>query len=159
MDTFQIDSLLKNNLITKPFYGGTMCADDIYEKYKKFSSSYPFFQVVNTDLCGQPGQHWVVLFYTGENVNFFDSLSQSPYKYEHIFGELKKLNKSVIYNAPNICLQEKNSNTCGLHCLFFAYIKCKYGYSLNKFLEKYYTNNSSFNDCMVVSMVEKFFKK
>ena len=80
------------------------------------------FMVVNLDPSFKPGSHWVVLYKRNNKfVEYFDSTGSKPNNkiVEYLFSQ----NNTCIYSYKR--LQDFNSNTCGLFCLFYCYYACR----------------------------------
>ena len=78
--------------------------------------------VVNLDPSFKRGSHWVVLYLRDKNmVEHFDSLGKKPKN--EILSCLFYNNQKCIYNTERI--QDYNTNTCGLFCLFYSFYACR----------------------------------
>ena len=78
--------------------------------------------VVNLDPSYRPGSHWIVLYRRNDAyMEYFDSMGRKP-KID-ILTYLFAKNYKCVYNAKRI--QDYNTNTCGLFCLFYAYYACR----------------------------------
>ncbi len=153
MDTKTLIKLCVNNNITKPYFNGVYAANQI----PIYGLKYPGFIIVNTKPDTHSGEHWVVFFYISENyIEFFDSLGFTPYAFPDFITFFEKNKITVDYNTKQ--LQNFKSDGCALHCLYFCYFKCKLKYSLDSFLHYYYTSDTIFNDCYVLSKIKKHFE-
>ena len=157
MDGLTIDRALKYCSVTKPYYKGICSIDTIPNKTTFFNK--PGFVIINTDISSGSGEHWIILFVANSNyIEIFDSLGQSPRAYgEHFSKFLNKFPaKTFIYT--NKQLQNLKSNVCGSHVLFFAFKKCQKKLSLASLVNRYYLNDTNYNDCNVLCFSKKVFK-
>lgn len=144
MNTKQIWQALTSNNITEPFFDGVFPSDRLRYIKKK-----PELIICNTDPSDKPGKHWLLLFFYGETVDFYDSLGKDLSHYGEEF-ELLVAKFAKTYNKINYRTQPQNSNLCGYYCLYFAYGRCK-GYSME------YIVNSMTSPEKVVKFVLKTF--
>src|SRR6267154_4562905 len=143
MDGYTIDNCLKQCEITRPYYKGIYSIDTI----PYINKGEPYFIIVNTDIASGDGKHWIVLFYINSNyVEIFDSLEQSTYAYGKYFKQYIKENVSVEFIYTNKRIQNLKSNVCGAHCLFYSYKKCQKKLSLYSLINRYYLNDTNYND-------------
>ena len=78
MDGLTLNRCLINCKITKPFYRGIYSINTI----PNIPTKIPGFYIINTDISSGNGKHWILLFYANnKNLEIFDSLGESPYKY------------------------------------------------------------------------------
>lgn len=119
MDGVQLFTALKLNKITNKYFDGIFSKDHLHEIVKK-----PALVICNTDKSNMPGKHWLLFMFKGDNVYFFDSLGKEISLYGKPFINFVKTYSSKIVQS-NIPTQPKNSDLCGLLCLFFAYHICR----------------------------------
>jgi hypothetical protein len=155
MNGLELEQCIMQNNLVRRLYDGIYAVDTI--RMPAFSPSYC---IVNTDKASGAGKHWIVLFFPNSNlqtVEIFDSLAKSVIP-RLLSNKLRNLNvANIIYNTSNRALQAPNTNTCGAHCLFYIYQKCKNALSLAVLLNEHYLNDTSYNDCMVLCKVSKNF--
>ena len=109
MNNFQLQELLEG-------YPVTICAAD---QIKRQNGR---FVIANTDTSLGPGEHWVTFYFPKRGPDeFFDSLGNAPIDYEAGFERALTKPYWMICNR----LQDSNSNTCGLYCLY--YVMERYG--------------------------------
>ncbi len=112
MNTLDLNNILLANPVTKRFFLGTYPACITPETNKKF---YTF--ITNTDTHDESGEHWNAWVVNNDSVTFFDSYGRSPHLLNY-YDVVKKFNH-VKYTTK--CLQDVNSQTCGLFCIHFLY--------------------------------------
>ena len=117
---------MDSNMIEKLFYMDN-------EIRKHFIGVYPVdmipplnqigsIMVVNLDPSFMKGSHWIVLYVRDKNkVEYFDSLGKKPRK--DIITHLFHNHQICIYNSQRV--QDYNTNSCGLFCLFYSYYACR----------------------------------
>ena len=92
--------------------------------------------IVNQDRSDEEGSHWIVLHYIKNNVvEHFDSLGKRPLK--DIHNLLISKYKSYKYNNKRI--QNFNTSTCGLFCLYYSFYSAR-GYKFNEILKDFSEN-------------------
>ena len=91
--------------------------------------------VVNTENSDKIGQHWVLLF-RDKGLKLFCPLGQDT---PTLWPEAERINY-VIY-------QSENSRTCGLHCVYVAYLYAR-GLGVNEIVS-YYKQSVRENDKLV----------
>ncbi len=111
MDTAHVSSVLEN--IISPHtceFLGTFPRDLI----PKTIVRRPACLVANTDVSGEKGQHWVAIYYLGDNTSeFFDSYGLDPTLYGFDIGM-----GTFMDGEP---IQSIESDVCGHHCIYFLY--------------------------------------
>ena len=148
-----LDKCFKRCLVTKQYYKGIYAIDTI-----PFNSIYPSFIVVNTAPSTSNGEHWIVLFFINEGlIEIFDSLGQSPYAYGIHFKRYIESKKHIKFVYTNKRFQSLKSNVCGAHCLFFGYKKCQKKLALSTLVNRYYLNDTNYNDCFVLCFISRKF--
>lgn len=108
------------------------------------------FYVINTDVTDGPGKHWCIGYLNGPRAEFFDSYGQPPEMYG--LNRLFPDNCTVRFNTRMV--QALDAMTCGNHCLFFAYHRCR-GRSMDAIVSLY-RNNFRWNDKMVIDFVLQY---
>ncbi|SRR5258706_3796463 len=156
MNGLELERSIMQNAMTSRLFSGIYSAD-LLPKPKLV----PSFSIVNTDSFTGAGEHWLALYFHNaapSTVEIFDSLANKcPSK--RLLERLKELGYStILFNNNGNALQSLKSNTCGAHCLFYAYIKCTKNLSLQVFLNEHYTSDRLYNDCMVLYFANKKFK-
>ena len=102
MNSLQIDSILRNDYMTKHIFQGVYAVDVLPE-------SCVGMYVINTDEHDQPGQHWVAVY----NDEYFDSFGLPP-----LDQRIKDfLGYNIIYNK--VTLQPILTNACGFYCVYY----------------------------------------
>lgn len=119
MNTKQLWQALTENTITEPYFDGIFPIDALSDIKSK-----PRLIICNTDPSDQPGEHWVLFFFEGDNVDFFDSLGKKMNVYGDDFSNFAGRFCSH-YNWTPIQTQPKGSSLCGHYCLYYAYKRCK----------------------------------
>ena len=106
-------------------YGGILASDEL--KYAKPGKMY----VVNTKPRRHPGEHWIVLDWSRRLPYFFDSFGHSPKYYG--FPPMQHWKKH---------LQDPNSDTCGLYCIYYVMHRAKH-YSPERMFELFPRKNDA----------------
>ena len=154
MNSGQLSHFLNMDRYTKGCWKGFVAQDSepfIWEQTRAFPALY----IINTDVSEGPGKHWCVgyLDFTPNEeeeeereMEFFDSYGCPPgaYGLDRLFptGEIRVNTRTV---------QSWDSSTCGHHCLFFAYFRCR-GMGMEEIV-RLYSDDLKRNDEMVTKFV------
>jgi hypothetical protein len=103
----------------------------------------PAFLVINTDPSNKPGEHWVAVYLSKNNIaEYFDSYGiKSIHDDVYNFFQNNDI-KKVIYNPYQ--LQSIITTTCGNYCVLYIKLRDS-GLTFCKFI-KLFTNNELIND-------------
>lgn len=93
-------------------FAGVLSADQITEKKIGLHKYY----IVNTSAT-YPGNHWIVMGRNNFNHIYFDSAGQTPYFYQEYFNHFLNSNGPYVINTVRV--QQINSTSCALFCIFF----------------------------------------
>ena len=74
--------------------------------------------VVNTQSSNLPGEHWLAIYFTDDEIKVFDPMGF--YYPPVLVNQLNKVGKNVEYNT--IQYQSFGTKTCGKHCLIWLKI-------------------------------------
>ena len=130
MNTQQLENYMLNDPFIRRYYGGVLAVDQLPIFVTK-----PSIFIVNTDPIALPGKHWVVLFIDTQLCEHFDSSGYSPRHDFKIF--LNAQGSKYLYN--NNRLQDFDTETCGLFCLFYCYFRCRNN-NFKEILDMFYEN-------------------
>ena len=76
--------------------------------------------IVNTSNSNSIGLHWTFIGKKQNDVYFVDPLGFSLKNYPNIMSRLLNIMTEEIFDA-SISLQNKNSELCGLYCIYIAH--------------------------------------
>lgn len=94
---------------------GDVCAKDLLPEKKPLDvKAY----IINTDNSDEPGEHWVALYFRGNQAIFFDSYGMSPEE-DYILPFIKRNSRSWIQNTEP--LQSPWSKNCGRWCIYIIH--------------------------------------
>lgn len=118
-------------------------------------STRPIFLIVNIDNSQLPGSHWIAFRLSLSSLEVFDSLGFCPKRWrkfpKSILNFLLRYNQShKIFGTPR--LQEKNSYTCGVYCIYFVLFRQLH--SFNQCINIFSTDYSE-NDFLVLEKINK----
>ena len=85
------------------------------------------YMIVNCDMSGLPGSHWVALHIRGDKIYIYDSFARkSKVILKPLYDRVKKSKKTIVdINAkPD---QKSNSEVCGPISLAWLYVVYKHG--------------------------------
>lgn len=147
MNSRQLETILKNNKITKKYFLGIFSSDNI-PRHKK----YPHCFVANTDRAGTLGEHWVACYVHDSNhIEYFDSLGDGPNK--DLSAHLNQYDKILINDKQ---IQFPFSDVCGHYCVYFLVSRCS-GISYCETMETLYKTRAM-SDLLVKSFVSHFMR-
>lgn len=153
MNGLQIVNFFSLDPCTGPVFGGLAMRN---------SPELPFVErnrglyVLNTDVLQGDGEHWCLVFFEGAKEEFFDPFGRPPdvYGFEHLLTKRKQTKKR---QYSSVCVQDLFGVTCGAHCLFFGFQRCR-GFTMKEILQMYDVSNPKANDSMVANFVRDFGK-
>ena len=136
MDALQLSNILKTNLVNTHFLG-VFPANRIPSPAKVFIHA-PSCMVVNTDVLGQPGKHWVGVYCEAHDkaVDYFDPFGTAVSISHHILAYLKHF-KHVKMNNKKI--QASYEVSCGPHVVYFL-LKRDRGWTHDKIVNTLHKN-------------------
>ena len=111
MDEQQITTAMNSDPMVK--FAGVFSSDEVPENMKT-----GYFYIFNTAPSHDPGEHWIAV-YNADPIECFDSISDK---------DTRKQFKSILGDAylfNNIPVQSSLSITCGHHCLFYIFLRCR----------------------------------
>ncbi|MCG8075025.1 MAG: hypothetical protein JAY75_02135 [Candidatus Thiodiazotropha taylori] len=110
MDTYELRKILYHMPVN-----GDVCAKDLLPEKKPLDvKAY----IINTDNSDEPGEHWVALYFRGNQAIFFDSYGMSPEE-DYILPFIKRNSRSWIQNTEP--LQSPWSKNCGRWCIYIIH--------------------------------------
>ena len=128
MNSKELFHALFCNPVTEPFFDGIYARDQLESIIIK-----PRLVIVNTDPSYSKGEHWLLFFFRGQVVNFFDSLGRDVSEYHADIWHFVYRYSSQIVSAK-IRIQPPKSDLCGQLCLYYAF-KCCQGYEMKDVLD------------------------
>lgn len=127
MNSKQLFFALYNNRVTQPFFDGLFARDQLEEIIIK-----PQLVVANTAPSNSAGEHWVLFFFKGSTVDFFDSLGRNISEYpQDIANFIDRYSSETNYLSDRI--QPLESDICGQYCLYYAFKSCQ-GYDMDSIM-------------------------
>ena len=148
MNSVQISNLMLQDPMIRKRFRGVYPLDLIPNDLR-----IPSIIVVNHDKSGKKGSLWIVLHFKENNiVEHFDSTGKKPIRYIH--NLLISKNMTYIYNNKRI--QDYNTKTCGLFCIFYSFYLCRH-MNFNKILFKFEENLDENEKIVKRFYVENFF--
>lgn len=122
-------------------------------------SIYPSYLIINMDLRGNSGTHWIGMALYHQDVYLCDSLGtlipDIRFPIELInFLHLVSFNKQLHISKQ---LQSYSSNLCGKYCVFFIFLMSL----TNNYLTflSYFSNKLDINDCIIILLYNTFINK
>ena len=80
------------------------------------------FIIVNASESSMPGSHWILLCYHDNNMYFAKPLGLSVTNYTTIYVRLMRYYQNVQELNAKFPLQQRNSELCGLYCIYIAHV-------------------------------------
>jgi hypothetical protein len=123
MNSEDICSVIRRRVSLRRKFIGVFAKNEV-PRLPLAPSRYPVCFVINTDKRGEPGEHWVAVYYLSPaNGEFFDSFGNSPLLLG--FGK-RSLPNITIWSK--VRLQAFNSDVCGEYCIHYLAMRSR-GYS------------------------------
>ena len=143
MDANEINRLLVNE---KNFIGVFAL-----DKLPKKKVNRPVSMIINNEVSGEKGEHWVSLVMLKKQAYYFDSFGLQIIDKQILSFLAKQKITKVIFSTK--CIQSITSDKCGLFCILFVKtVKNKNQYK--KFLNLFSENQLSINDHLVVEYLK-----
>lgn len=129
MKAEQLYLALNESPVTQRFMDGVYTSDMLETIVLK-----PRLIIANTQPSDDPGEHWLLFFFNGATVNFFDSMGRDLGSFnKDIVNFVQSFSENYIQNKMKI--QSKYVKHCGALCLYVAYFRCL-GFSLEDIVGK-----------------------
>ena len=118
MNTEDINAILSTNSVTRDIFLGVFALDELP---KSQLMTDRWFLVCNCCPISLPGEHWVLLFYENDEIQFFDSFGNSPDFYVMERFILEQNPGTVSFNQEQF--QSFDSDACGHYCVLVGYMR------------------------------------
>ena len=137
MRTEDLEEYMLSDPFIRQYYGGVVALDQLPILFSK-----PRIYIVNSDPASEAGTHWYALY--------FDKIS------EHFdssgFKPISVLENHLVLHGPkymynNVRVQNFDTNSCGLFCLFYSYFRCR-NYSFKDIMNMF-SDNLQLNENLV----------
>jgi len=148
MNDAQLRRILHCTNVGSKFTVGVYAADKLPYPVKK-----PAALIANTDIEGQPGEHWVAFFVPVRGQpEYFDSYGMPSYTPDH----MEFMSKYKTWKSNTKTLQSLTSKVCGQYCLTFLITRMR-GFSMKQY-QSLFTEKSNQKDQLVRSWIKNTFK-
>lgn len=119
MNTDEITKTLERNPVTRNTFVGVFAADQLPKEKLEHDR---WFLICNCCPINLPGEHWVVIFCEGGELEFFDSFGLAPDNYAGVdeFIHAQEVD-SVAFNKEQF--QSFGTDACGHYCIFVGYCR------------------------------------
>jgi len=151
MNTSQIKRVLVSDVCARRQYGNVCPADRLPTLIRR----RPRLYIVNTDVSGSPGTHWVAFYFPKRGpAEFFDPLGHKPEYYHNRFKNVLLLNGTrYLYSEHRV--QGLHTLTCGQFCLYYALHRCR-RWSFEKIMCSFSINDSLVNEKKVLDLIDLY---
>jgi hypothetical protein len=113
--------------------------------------------IVNLQESWKPGNHWIVLYVVDKKtIELFDSVVSSAEKQNPYIQRFLQRFRTVHINKGST-LQSHISESCGLYCIYYLYLRCKKHLSMNMIICDYFTDDAAVNECIVLKFVNQMY--
>jgi len=134
----------------KNFYLGCFSSDN----YPKSLNKFEFF-IVNKDSSREKGSHWMVVFLSDREIEFFDSCGTT----EDFVKNFLTFEKQFVCVFNRSQLQPISSDTCGQFCIYFAFKRLlNRDQSFRSVLNKSFSLNQDKNNEKVIQFCKNLFQ-
>ena len=111
--------------------------------------SYPVYLIVNTDIRGKRGKHWITIRISKSHVELFDSLGLIRHNClpTEILAFIQRfaVSRTFIFNKS---IQPRNSILCGFYSIFYVFVR---HYCSFKTIESFFSSKLPENDAIIKS--------
>jgi hypothetical protein len=110
----------------------------------------PKFYIVNTDVSGRPGSHWVTFYFPRRGPpEFFDPAGRAPEHYHRRFRNVLMINgPRYLYSGHRV--QDYDSPTCGHFFLYYVFQRRR-GFSMSNIV----STSKTLHENEVIRFVQK----
>ena len=149
MNSREIFACMFNDTYISKHFFGVYAADD------GLNCSRPGLYILNTDVSGNAGRHWLLVFVDEDcNGHIFDSLGfRGEYR-----SRIARSIHGAVFVATQLPLQAMNTQTCGAYALYFARELSK-GRTRNDMVSVFSSINLHANDCFVQNYLWSHFSR
>ena len=130
LNTLELASYMLKDPFIRQQYGGVLAIDQL----PIFVQKTPKIFIVNTDISSKPGTHWFVMYVTG-TCEHFDPAGLPTLPASEQF--LTQHSKQYLINTQRV--QDYDTYTCGLFCLFYSFFRCR-GFSFVEIMQMFHEN-------------------
>ena len=110
---------------------------------------FPIYLIVNTDIRGNRGKHWIAIGVSNDHVELFDSLGLIHKNRLPIdilaFIQRLSVSRKFVFNKP---IQSADSVLCGFYSMFYVFLR---QYCSFKIIQSFFGSNLSGNDRVIKS--------
>ena len=142
MNTQQIDYILKRD----PFVGSSFRGVFARNLIPNFESG---ICVVNTSPSRQKSGHWIALYITHDEAEYFDSYGKDVPRF------LKNKWKEKSWTSNPVALQSPLSAVCGQYCVYYLLHRAR-GLSMSRIFANF-SNDVDYNDRFVYEFVQNHY--
>ena len=103
-----LNKLLKKSTHTR-VYGA--------HEHRKTDTKRPLAVVINTDPVHKPGEHWVCMYFKGNEGYFFDSFGRHPRKIHKCWEKYMERHAPMRWTYNTKAVQPKSSPNCAYYCI------------------------------------------
>lgn len=149
MDGITLERVVRQDPHADAQFAGVFASDTLPRTLK----CKPALLIANLDPISKPGSHWVAIRIGCDGKGeYFDSYGLPPYV-PKLRRYLDRKCRSWRYNTVD--LQALNSTVCGQYCAMFVLFRA-HGYTMQNFVNKYFTEHCQKNDRLVYSMFKRY---
>jgi hypothetical protein len=125
MNTTQLWFALTTNPVTCKIFTGVYSSDGL--KNIDLCNEHVCLIICNTHPSHKIGEHWVVFYKNGKDVEFFDSLGKTVSHYGKRFVNFVDKITQMTGNVHSIQsrIQPEGTILCGEYCLYYAYARAR----------------------------------
>lgn len=153
MDSRLINKILKEDSFTSIVFKGVYSIDTIPSKI----NDNHFAIVVNSDIQGNPGLHWIALYASPTHLIYFDSLGPTLINNSYLTNFILSHSKNRKFMFSLQPVQCFISSTCGYYVLSFILYMAR-GYTLRYFENLFNDADLLENDRTVCTLLTRKYK-
>ena len=116
MDNHQISRICRKDKYVRPYFLGVFSSDTLPPRVRS-----PGCLICNTAPSTMPGEHWIAMFFTTNETEYFCSFGRPPNN--AIADYMKSLGKPIRRSGK--VMQSAETTACGQFTIFFLHLRCR----------------------------------
>lgn len=152
MNTRRLECMIECDPVLKRRVMGVYAMDRLPDARKRET---PYGLIANIDGHEKSGTHWIAMYFTEKDGEFFDSYGHPPGFFSTRFATYLSRNApTTAHNDKKI--QSYYSDVCGEYCVMYLLYRSR-GYSMKDMTDLFDSRHDDENDCFVREYINSTF--